>query len=881
MASTDVSSVCHNSIINSSMLTDSYFGGLGSVTYIANPQSQDKPNNNVGLVKTRNLNLQANKQDDDLFSDTNGLQSIQKGCDQGPKEQRHLTKGVIPLIETKPVVTNINTTAEYNTWYKGLSILPWEDFVANPRKLNDLFYSERNENITYDPDEVNVFFHGKNVMAPVLGDVSENGKSWNIVVKTQKELSQIRSALTGRVSVFGVTLVYKEKGQSQPLRGTDMKCINLNGCVQRWCKRVLLTECCAVGAKLVITSGEEYESLVTAENIVCCIFCFPVWFVQTAIYKLHRVSTYDDFKVRFDSDDLFLHGAFQDAVCQRQEIFQISKEGDVFRTKAMSSNSHGDPQNRVPEMTVGQDNHKFVCIKKYPQNGEDGDGQIIEYETTTFQEIILRRKTKVLSKVKREKSHTKEDEKKPEVLDSESTIVKTPYVEKQTDTNDFEGDESESDDTSQIPVIASSIMERQTQDKTEFTLEGSGSFFMKSQETLSPTLKEMHENKADASDTVLHTFREESSSDDSDESFSPEHETDKTGKMRETEDVRKEILRISQTLPALKEDRYKSKTIEKVVTDEMKKEKKATRTNGKYKKMNIKKCIKDLMKTTEYREDMPELPSKNDARYAASVKPKFVRNLVTTEKDSNTSGNDKANISEDAVHAMHNNAKSSSDSDNVEETSQGRVTTDVEHFDENLFTDDKLDVINPPQERINNYNEVIELDSEINESKRVFEEKENIDKVDSFLSQMQDLPNRKHAYKDGPCEYVNTGDKVFQTNPEFKLRNDLSRGFIDKTPDRDLHEASISPVGQTKWAQRIATSDSSQSKLEADLEICDSDGDIKEYIPTLTTQPSGKLIEIGMGPGTVGSLTRVRKGRSKYDSTRKYLGERVPKKKNK
>jgi len=73
---------------------------------------------------------------------------------------------------------NINRTEEYNDGYSGLSILPWEEFVYNPRVFNDLFYAESNRKITYDPEEVNVFFHGQNVMPPTLGDISENGKCW-------------------------------------------------------------------------------------------------------------------------------------------------------------------------------------------------------------------------------------------------------------------------------------------------------------------------------------------------------------------------------------------------------------------------------------------------------------------------------------------------------------------------------------------------------------------------------------------------------------------------------------------------------------------------------------------------------------------------------
>ena len=62
--------------------------------------------------------------------------------------------------------------------------------------------------------------------------------------------------------------------------------INLNGCVERWCRRVLLTECKAVGAKLIITNGEEYAQTNGTNNMACCVACFPVWLLRTGIYKV-------------------------------------------------------------------------------------------------------------------------------------------------------------------------------------------------------------------------------------------------------------------------------------------------------------------------------------------------------------------------------------------------------------------------------------------------------------------------------------------------------------------------------------------------------------------------------------------------------------------
>ena len=63
--------------------------------------------------------------------------------------------------------------------------------------------------------------------------------------------------------------------------------INLNGCVERWCRRVLLTQCEAVGAKLIITNGEEYGQVNMTKNIACCVACFPVWLLRNGIYNVN------------------------------------------------------------------------------------------------------------------------------------------------------------------------------------------------------------------------------------------------------------------------------------------------------------------------------------------------------------------------------------------------------------------------------------------------------------------------------------------------------------------------------------------------------------------------------------------------------------------
>ena len=41
----------------------------------------------------------------------------------------------------------------------------------------------------------------------------------------------------------------------------------------------------------------------------------------TLFIQLHRLVVYDDYNIHFDGEDLFLHGTFQDASCQRHIIF--------------------------------------------------------------------------------------------------------------------------------------------------------------------------------------------------------------------------------------------------------------------------------------------------------------------------------------------------------------------------------------------------------------------------------------------------------------------------------------------------------------------------------------------------------------------------------
>ena len=155
------------------MMTDSYIGGIGHVSFV--PASAANSQTTIPKkVKTKPAFEEPNEthwNDERVLSPS----TLEPAFNQTDEDK------IINLTctdEAKKKATNINRTEEYNVGYTGLSILPWENFVLNPRLFNDLFYAETTHKITYDPEEVNVFFHGKNVMPPTVGDISENGKSW-------------------------------------------------------------------------------------------------------------------------------------------------------------------------------------------------------------------------------------------------------------------------------------------------------------------------------------------------------------------------------------------------------------------------------------------------------------------------------------------------------------------------------------------------------------------------------------------------------------------------------------------------------------------------------------------------------------------------------
>ena len=162
-----------------SMMTDSYIGGIGHVSFVPPTVGDSETVSNVSKAKPSKIAFREPREKSWKGERVLSPSALEPVFNQTDEDKLiTITSDSTDEAKQSRKSTNINLTEEYNMGYTGLSILPWENFVMNPRVFNDLFYAEKTRKITYDPDEVNVFFHGKNVLPPTVGDISENGKSW-------------------------------------------------------------------------------------------------------------------------------------------------------------------------------------------------------------------------------------------------------------------------------------------------------------------------------------------------------------------------------------------------------------------------------------------------------------------------------------------------------------------------------------------------------------------------------------------------------------------------------------------------------------------------------------------------------------------------------
>ncbi|KAL8605293.1 hypothetical protein ACOMHN_031232 [Nucella lapillus] len=82
--------------------------------------------------------------------------------------------------------------------------------------------------------------------------------------------------------------------------------LDLNGCVQTWCRTVLQMPCRVWGGRLVVTNAEECAPCWRVRSVPFCVLCFPVWGIQRLAYRFKRRSEYEDFFLYFNAEDLAL-----------------------------------------------------------------------------------------------------------------------------------------------------------------------------------------------------------------------------------------------------------------------------------------------------------------------------------------------------------------------------------------------------------------------------------------------------------------------------------------------------------------------------------------------------------------------------------------------
>ncbi|XP_076468399.1 uncharacterized protein LOC143299154 [Babylonia areolata] len=244
----------------------------------------------------------------------------------GFKSQTSLHPGTV-LARHKPSLKRLEDLP-------ALSIVTWEEFLENPSVLCGLFEADRQEFIHYNEEQVNVFFHDPRMEQPALGAPSGDGLSWTIFIDNYSHLRSVRTWLSEKVSVILLHLVRSKGGGTAAClvainparksvggrlhdsftRAVDAFLhqqnfsveINLNDCVQKWCRTELRAACEVKGGRVVITNGEERVPCSRVDSLPFCLACFPVWAARKLSYKYKRQSEYEDIVLSFRPQDLSL-----------------------------------------------------------------------------------------------------------------------------------------------------------------------------------------------------------------------------------------------------------------------------------------------------------------------------------------------------------------------------------------------------------------------------------------------------------------------------------------------------------------------------------------------------------------------------------------------
>ncbi|KAL4230584.1 hypothetical protein ACF0H5_010962 [Mactra antiquata] len=898
-------------------MQDSYIGGIINSSLI--PQNADP----FYVTLRDQQDLEKDNATDDLLTSV-----LLKGKSSGWSNDLNQTdedKMVTLTCKDDDKQTNINRTEEYNIDYTGLSILPWEEFVFNPRVFNDLFYAESNHRITFDPEEVNVFFHGQNVMPPTIGDISLNGKSWNIEIDSISNLRKVRQWLTEKCSVFGVTLQYKEKRFGKPVnvpclvmvdptkdsigdrlytsltRAMDSLhnqrrfCveINLNACIERWCKRVLFTDCKAIGAKLVITNGEEYANLNGTEDIICCVFCFPVWLLQTGIYKLHRTVTYDDFMIDFEADDMFFHGSFQDSQYQRQHIFNEGAEKSVFRTR--------NAQNTDPATLDRLGTHKFVSVKKIKKSDRDIDEIIKERTTGTFGDLVDKRKDKILKKDVRlhkmllEKENKLKNECKPEkptsnvlkIVDGKHKTLETvnaPKIEHVNEaySSDEEEHKNEPTDTPRLPEITSEEYTRDNEKTPDIEIPSEvrehSSVYLRPTDSIDALLtfserkgKKGIDNKSMTAVCSFENFDQVSQTDTSE---SEEEEEEKLPNVIANKDnLLDEMSKIEKSLPVIASEN-KAKDISELKEEEKEAKKTDSEKEGKSKhhKIKVGRVLKDLMKTTEKQNE--QLPSIQDPKYIDSKnKLKMKAQSTKTSKSCSPTASDlqqTVELSKKETDTLKDAKKS-----NEEKTKSNRIIESgsddkdkVESFDKSRFSISSSSDGDTVEMLYESHRSMTDVTSFGSDTENQTAGKQQNMPIDSETSTTIDYIARANIPKGN--RVARSEDIVETISKDGKeIMQDIGRKSKDSfmQVDEDSNIDCIKLQGRTLIGVQRMQSFLDVTDME-DLNELDEPGPVK---PTPNV-PSLKLDSLNK---------KSKRGTKQYNSNRRYLGAALPNKQKK
>ena len=584
-----------------------------------------------------------------------------------------------------------------------------------------------------------------------------------------------------------------------------------------------------------------------------------------------------------------------------KHFFYVADENEVFRIRSVE---------RTDKKTLEElGSYKFMCVKKYNRNdcmlNEDGAVVIREHKTTTFNNIVEKRKDRVL--VKETKSSGKNKTKKAEFdkdtqvddtskkvrFDFERTERKLPLGERSEEhTNNAFLDSDDEAETfkASLPELTSSFdfVEAENNEKVDLT-KSIGTLFSNKSSHESPRLKakssitnETNEAKNQTennNETHLHSFREEDS-DISDSEQSSDNCQQMGKELNNPDDnLIGEMKKINSALPNLElNKKYKAKRLEEVQMEEYKNmnERKFIKQNAKD-KPKMKHALKALMKTTA--ESTVKLPSSSDVKFIEADRKLKEKNKSSAANDRKSKDNEMAKNNEDG--------QAESDFKTLTVDTAKRPLKDREDKSRNNFQleesssdgDDVEMIYQSDKVKLENLNTSKDI-TENNEDEKHKKPSKSILKIQKGNSPK--LSSSRHVTKDK----LNS-EKVVQPKKKFKMPEDLDLGENDEMWT-SLRSSNIIPICKTDKTKPLDSSLTDKDPIERDIEVLDWECDVDESADLAriqqrlrTSQNSTSSSPQLKGIAETSATKKTKHGVSRFDSTRKYLGTSVPRKEKK